>query len=127
MFRSRFSGNKQRPTFYAGAGFKSNNRRTTFCDGAGFRIVIRERLSTFQPVEGLRATSPIHGGSSVESGFQPGTLRPKAEALPLGHLCSYIPPGGVLNMKIKSRHISKCVHASLKCAAMVMWVQLPHF
>ncbi|GBO43579.1 hypothetical protein AVEN_253458-1, partial [Araneus ventricosus] len=33
--------------------FKSNNRRTTFCDGAGFRIVIRERLSTFQTVEGL--------------------------------------------------------------------------
>ncbi|GBN78822.1 hypothetical protein AVEN_163614-1 [Araneus ventricosus] len=67
---SRFSGNKHRATFYAGAGlrviieerllrrsrFKSNNRRTTFCDGAGFRIVIRERLSTFQPVEGLNVT-----------------------------------------------------------------------
>ncbi|GBN64673.1 hypothetical protein AVEN_72786-1, partial [Araneus ventricosus] len=30
-----------------------------------------------------RATGPIHGGSSVESGFEPGTLQP--ETLPLGH------------------------------------------
>ncbi|GBM18202.1 hypothetical protein AVEN_151734-1 [Araneus ventricosus] len=29
-------------------------------------------------------TGPIHGGSSVESGFEPGTLRPQSLALPLG-------------------------------------------
>ncbi|GBL72471.1 hypothetical protein AVEN_115387-1 [Araneus ventricosus] len=32
-----------------------------------------------------RAAGPIHGGSSVESGFEPGTLRNRAEALPPGH------------------------------------------
>ncbi|GBO10641.1 hypothetical protein AVEN_31080-1, partial [Araneus ventricosus] len=26
----------------------------------------------------------MHDGSSVESGFEPGALRPKAETLPLG-------------------------------------------
>ncbi|GBL72237.1 hypothetical protein AVEN_115206-1 [Araneus ventricosus] len=28
-----------------------------------------------------RATGPIHGGSSVESGFEPGTLRPQSRDL----------------------------------------------
>ncbi|GBN89647.1 hypothetical protein AVEN_174841-1 [Araneus ventricosus] len=33
----------------------------------------------------LRATGPIHGGSLVESGFEPGPFGPKAGTLPLGH------------------------------------------
>ncbi|GBM40808.1 hypothetical protein AVEN_137315-1 [Araneus ventricosus] len=32
-----------------------------------------------------RATCLIHDGSSVELGFEPGTLRPKAETLPFCH------------------------------------------
>ncbi|GBM02088.1 hypothetical protein AVEN_209773-1 [Araneus ventricosus] len=31
------------------------------------------------------ATGPIHGGCSVEWGFEPATLRSQVRALPLGH------------------------------------------
>ncbi|GBN65774.1 hypothetical protein AVEN_53941-1 [Araneus ventricosus] len=33
----------------------------------------------------LACNRPHHGGSSVESGFERGTLRPEAETLPPGH------------------------------------------
>ncbi|GBL84258.1 hypothetical protein AVEN_118646-1 [Araneus ventricosus] len=38
------------------------------------------------PTYDLMATGPIHDESSLESGFEPGTLwAPKAETLPLDH------------------------------------------
>ncbi|GBL90870.1 hypothetical protein AVEN_27981-1 [Araneus ventricosus] len=47
-----------------------------------FRTTPGGRLTTTYD---LASNRPIHGGSSMESGLEPGTSGPKAEALPLGH------------------------------------------
>ncbi|GBN26522.1 hypothetical protein AVEN_236011-1 [Araneus ventricosus] len=79
---------KMMSNFLRRSRFKSNIRRTTFCDGAGFRIVIRERLSTFQPVEGLIHWVPLGGTTSTckeESRDFPCPFRATGTPVPVFH------------------------------------------
>ncbi|GBM77873.1 hypothetical protein AVEN_24622-1 [Araneus ventricosus] len=47
----------------------------------------------------LRATAPIHDGSLVESGFEPGTLRPEVETLTIRQSRPFHKPSSETNFK----------------------------